>query len=153
MNSLCFHFSFSSICPLTLTLTQVQQWEVAAAVVTAVGSSERLPVDRSSLIQLVLMIVFACLCLFGPGRVCEGEPGATVNWCRETRRSSLPEIFISAGLGTTSPQTFTLILSRKGQRGNVAAACAVNDVFRSSDSSLCCVEGCFSYLSGQRKCY
>lgn len=47
--------------------------------------------------------------------------------------------------------TFTLILSHKGQRGSVAAACALTHVFQRSNSSLCCLEGFSHYLSWQRR--
>lgn len=65
MNSLVVHFPFTLpfVFPLTLTVTVAQECEVAAAGVTAVGSRKRLPVDFSSLIQLVLMTVFFSVCV------------------------------------------------------------------------------------------
>lgn len=57
---------------LTVTLAQVLLCEVTVAGVTAAGSRERLPVDCSFLIQLVLVSVFSHFCLLS---MCECVKG------------------------------------------------------------------------------
>lgn len=59
-----------------------------------------------------------------------------MSWCRETRQSFLPCNIYQHRPGNDIFFTFTLVLSHKGQGGDVAAACALNDVFRSSNSAL-----------------
>lgn len=92
---------------------------VAAAGVTAVGSSKRLPVE---LIQPVLLCVLCYLCLFWKCK-CVREEQELVNWCRETRKSSLAEIFNRSE--NSIFLTSMLVFSHKGQKGHVATSHAL----------------------------
>ena len=137
---------------LTVTPSRERQREVAATGLTAAGSRKRLPVDCSFSIQLVLKSMCACLCLYCK---CKCVRGTGAQWADAERRGKvfLCAIFISTGPGNDIFFTFTLVLSHKGQGGDVAATYALNDVFRSSNSAL---SWKFFFLfddsSRQRKC-
>lgn len=120
---------------LTVTPSRERQREVAATGLTAAGSRKRLPVDCSFSIQLVLKSMCACLCLYCK---CKCVRGTGAQWADAERRGKvfLCAIFISTGPGNDIFFTFTLVLSHKGQGGDVAATYALNDVFRSSNSAL-----------------
>ena len=117
----------------------------------SIGGKEKGYLSTEALLIRFVLLSFSCLCMYSKCKRVEEQWHCKLMQRDEAKFS--PWNIYQCRLGSDFSLTFTNSHFHKGHRGDVAAACVLNDVFWSSNSLFCLHNVFFANdLSGQRKC-